>query len=153
MTFTPSKTFRDARRAFTLLEILVVLAIIGMLVGLAVRGVTQALDGAKLSTAKIFVTSTMKVALSRYKIDMGDYPSTAEGLQALITAPADAPNVGAWKGPYDSEDTAVPVDPWGRVYQYAYPSTHAAANVSTFDLWSTGPNPADPNAVIGNWMP
>jgi general secretion pathway protein G len=150
MNFTPSQTIRDARRAFTLLEILVVLAIIGMLVGLAVRGVSAALDGAKLSTAKIFVTSTMKVALTRYKLDMGDYPTTTEGLQALITAPADAANVGSWHGPYDSEDTAVPLDPWQRPYQYAYPSTHAAAGVITFDLWSLGPTP-DGAAMIGNW--
>jgi general secretion pathway protein G len=152
MNITPSKTFRDARRAFTLLEILVVLAIIGMLVGLAVRGVTQALEGAKVSTAKIFVTSTMKVALTRYKIDMGDFPSTAEGLQALISIPTGDPNSGSWKGPYDAEDPTVPVDPWGHQYQYAYPSTHAAAGVSTYDLWSNGANP-DGSQVIGNWMP
>jgi general secretion pathway protein G len=147
--------FRNARRAFTLLEILVVLAIIGLLVGVAVSGVGNALDRSRVSTTRIFITSTLKSALGQYKLDNYDYPSTADGLQALLTPPATATN---WHGPYlDLSPAVIPLDPWGTPYQYAYPGTHSSTSSTTsgqlttttvttgghYDLWSLGPNKID----------
>ena len=90
---TPSKPARslrrDVRSAFTLLEILIALAIMGLLVGLAVTKLGGIFDGAKQDTAKLFVTESLKTALQAYKIHMGDYPSTEEGIQALITPPCE----------------------------------------------------------------
>ena len=134
-----------ATRGFTLLEILVVLAIIGLLVSLAVSNIDQLFGGAKEDTARIFVTQSMKVPLSQYQIHMGDYPTTAEGLQSLVSPPARAE--GRWRGPY-LKDGKLPKDPWGRDYQYRFPGTK---NKGGYDLWSTGPDAIENENDIGNW--
>ncbi len=164
-----SASFRNARRAFTLLEILVVLAIIGMLVGLAVTNVGKIFEGAKVKDAGLFVQTGIKTALGAYSLDMGTYPSTAEGIQALLTPPAGNPNVASWHGPYlDIPGGVLPKDPWGNFYQYAYPGTHTSSNSSATpntgittqtyisgthaDVWSFGPDGIDGTADdIGNW--
>lgn len=133
-------------RGFSLLEILVVLAIIGLLVGLAVTNVGSILGGAQGGTAKLFVTDAMKTPLTAYRIAMGDFPSTAEGLQALVTRPAAKGE--KWFGPY-VEASKLTNDPWGEPYQYAYPGTH---NKGGYDLWSKGPDKQSGTADdIGNW--
>jgi general secretion pathway protein G len=139
---------RRARAAFTLLEIMVVLAIIGLLAGLAITNVDKIFGGAKISTAQIFVRQSMKTALTTYRITVGDYPSTEEGLQALFTAPAN--KADRWRGPYVAEGTSYPLlDPWQEPYQYRYPGTH---NKTSYDLWSKGPDHADgTDDDIGNW--
>ncbi len=135
-----------AAEAFTLLEILVVLAIIGLLFGLAVTNVGNIFGGSQKDVAKLFVTQSMQAPLEAYKIHMGDYPTTAEGLQALISAPAN--KADRWRGPY-LQDNKLPVDPWGEPYQYRYPGTH---NKNRYDLWSKGPDKADGTEDdIGNW--
>jgi len=163
-------SFRNARSAFTLLEILVVLAIIGMLVGLAVTSLGNAFENAKKDVAKTFVSTQMQTALGVYRIDMGDYPSTAEGLQALMSPPASNPNVNLWRGPY-IQGNALPLDPWKRPYMYQYPGTHSAATTSNtttgfpasatgvgnsaprYDVWSLGPSGIDGNPDnIGSWQ-
>ena len=131
---------------FTLLEILVVLAIIGLLAGLAITNVDKIFGGAQGSTAKLFVTQTMKTSLTTYRIHMGGYPSTAEGLQALISAPSS--KADKWVGPY-IEGGKIPRDPWEEPYQYAYPGTR---NKDSYDLWSKGPDKQSGTADdIGNW--
>jgi general secretion pathway protein G len=145
MRFT-QKFHRSARAAFTLLEILVVLAIIGLLAGLAITNIDKIFGGAQVSVAQTFVSQTMKTSLTAYRISMGSYPSTAEGLQALLTAPSG--KEGKWNGPYITE-TKIPVDPWGEPYQYAYPGKH---NKDSYDIWSKGPDKQDGTADdIGNW--
>jgi general secretion pathway protein G len=134
-----------ATKAFTLLEILVVLAIIGLLVSLAVVNIDGILGGAREDTAKIFVKQSMKLPLSQYQMHMGDYPSTAEGLQALITPPARAE--GRWRGPY-LPDGKMPKDPWQRDYQYRYPGTK---NKQGYDLFSLGADGVENDNDIGNW--
>ncbi len=129
-----------------MMELLVVLAILGLLAGLAISNVTGIFSGAQDSTAKIFVKESMKSPLFTYSLHMGGFPSTAEGLQALITAPGD--KADRWHGPYITE-SKVPLDPWGEPYQYASPGTH---NKATYDLWSKGPDKTSgTDDDIGNW--
>jgi len=137
---------RRATRAFTLLEVLIVLAIIGLLVGLAVSRFEGIFGGSQTDVARIFVNQSMKIPLTSYRINLGDYPSTAEGLQALITPPQNKSE--RWRGPY-IEGSQVPVDPWGEAYVYRYPGTK---NKGSYDLFSKGPDKAEDTADdIGNW--
>lgn len=139
-------SLRSLRRGFTLLEILLALAILGMLVGLAVINVDSILGNSSNAAAKIFVNDSIKLPLTSYRIAMGDYPSTAEGLQALIAAPAS--KAEQWHGPYFS-DPKIPVDPWGETYIYHYPGVH---NPKGYDIYSKGPDKVEGTADdIGNW--
>lgn len=135
-------------RAFTLLEILVVLAIIGLLVGLVVSNTDKVFGQSQEAVARIFVRDSLRTCLSRYRIEMGDYPSTSEGLSALITAPSSAGD--KWHGPYiDTSGDKVPMDPWGQPYEYRYPGTK---NSGGYDLFSKGPDKtAETPDDIGNW--
>lgn len=137
---------RRLRRGFTLLEILVVLAIIGLLAGLAITNVDKIFGNAQGTAAKIFVTQTLTTSLTSYRIHMGNFPTTSEGLQALATAPAS--KADKWHGPY-VKDGKMPLDPWDEPYQYEFPGKR---NKDGYDLWSKGPDkqsgtPDD----IGNW--
>jgi general secretion pathway protein G len=139
---------RRSTRAFTLLEILVVLAIIGLLAGLAVTNLDKLFGGAQTDIARTFVSTSMKMPLTAYRMDMGDYPSTAEGLKALSTVPSN--KADRWRGPYVTEGR-IPDDPWKEPYQYRYPGTK---NKNGYDLWSKGPDKQDGTADdIGNWAP
>ena len=151
MTPSLSASFRrgvhQSRAAFTLLEILVVLAILGLLATLAITSTESVFGGAKEKTASMFVKNTMKLPLRTYSIAMGSYPSTAEGLQALFVAPAGKANL--WKGPYVDDLDTLPLDPWGEPYQYRFPGVK---NKNSYDLWSKGPDKQDGTADdIGNW--
>ena len=133
--------------AFTLLEILVVLAIVGLLAGLAITNVDKIFGGAQIKTTQLQVRESMRTTLTAYRIAMGDYPTTAEGLQALVTAPAG--KADRWHGPYIIEPAKIPVDHWGEPLQYAYPG---ARNKSSYDIWSKGPDKQSGTADdIGNW--
>lgn len=152
MSFSQKTSRRAAQRstlrsaAFTLLEILVVLAIIGLLAGLAITNVDKIFGGAQQTTVRLQVRDSMRTNLTSYRIHMGDYPSTAEGLQALITAPGN--KADKWHGPY-LDPAKIPEDPWGEPLQYAYPG---AKNKSGYDLWSKGPDKQNGTADdIGNW--
>ncbi len=136
---------RQRNRGFTLMEILVVLAILGLLAGLAVSKLGGIFDGAKIDTAKSFVTQSIKVPLFSYKMHMGDFPSTQEGLNALITPPASR---GGWRGPY-LEPAKIPEDPWNTPYNYTFPGTR---NRDSYDVWSSGPDKqSGTEDDIGNW--
>jgi general secretion pathway protein G len=140
------RSANGALRAFTVLEIMVVIAIIGMLVGLTVANLDKLLGDSKTDLAGIFVHTSIKVPLQQYNMHMGDYPTTAEGLQALITPPAN--KADRWRGPY-LQDNVIPLDPWKRPYQYRYPGTH---NKTGYDIFSFGPSgQEDEKTVIGNW--
>ncbi|HEY4299347.1 MAG TPA: type II secretion system major pseudopilin GspG [Candidatus Didemnitutus sp.] len=139
---------RRLTRAFTLVEMLVVLAILGLLIGLVVTNADKILGHSNEAAARIFVRDSLKTALVRYRIDMGDYPSTEEGIEALVVAPGG--KADKWRGPYlDAPGNKVPIDPWTEPYQYRYPGTK---NVGTYDLFSKGPDKAADTADdIGNW--
>ena len=137
---------RPGLSGFTLLEILVVLAIIGLLAGLAITNVDKIFGGAQVGTVQIFVKESMKTSLTPFRIQMGDYPSTSEGLQALIDRPSTKGE--RWNGPYISGGK-IPLDPWGEPYQYAYPGSK---NKGSYDLWSKGPDKqSGTEDDIGNW--
>lgn len=148
MRFSPrtDSSLRQSRRGFTLLEIMVAIAILGMLVGLAVVNVDSILGNASTTTAKLFVSESIKLPLTSYRIKMGDYPSTADGLQALITAPNG--KADQWSGPYFS-DSKIPLDPWGEPYIYRYPGVK---NKTGYDIFSKGQDKTEGTADdIGNW--
>ena len=148
MTTPTRTTARRSRRGFTLLEILIAVAIVGMLVGLAVTNIDKILGQSQDGVAKLFVNESLKTSLVRYRIDLGDYPSTDEGIKALIVAPEG--KADRWRGPYmDAKGGNVPVDPWTEAYQYRYPGTH---NTEGYDLFSKGRDrQADTADDIGNW--
>ena len=138
----------QARRGFTLVEILLAIAIVGMLVGLAVSRIDSIFGQSQEQIARLFVGDSMKTAMLRYRMDLGDYPNSAEGLKALIVAPED--KVDRWKGPYiEAKGGELPRDPWGEPYQYRCPGSR---NTDGYDLYSKGRDrAADTADDIGNW--
>ena len=114
-------------RGFTLLELLVVMVIIGLLAGYVAPRYFGQIGKSEAKVAKAQLDSLEK-ALDQYRLDTGHYPSTEIGLTALVTKPASEPK---WSGPYLKK--AVPLDPWGRAYQYKSPGDHG-----DFDLISYG---------------
>lgn len=102
---------RDA--GFSLMELLVALVILALIVGLVAPQVLGYLGRAKSQTAEVQIDH-LKTSLSGYLLDMGRYPTAAEGLDALVKAP---PGATSWKGPY-IDDEEVPLDPWSRPYLY-----------------------------------
>jgi len=137
----PSQSKRR-KGGFTLMEILLVMALLGGLVVLGLTQVGQILTGGQEDTVRIFVNDTMKASLFRYRIDNGRYPNTEEGLGALMTAPSTANN---WKGPYME---SLPRDPWGADYQYRFPGKN---NTDGYDCFSFGNDGVESGDDIGNW--
>lgn len=107
------KTRQRTSSGFTLVELLVVLAILGMLAALVGPQVLNQLGGAKTKAASIQIRD-FEQALELYKLDVGRFPRSEEGLDALVRAPSGAKG---WNGPYLKKD-AVPEDPWGNAYEY-----------------------------------
>jgi general secretion pathway protein G len=155
MTFRRSDaadTARPRRLApgFTLTEILIAIALIVIIVTVAVTNLSGVLDSGKISAAQMFVKESMSTPLLSYKLAMGHYPSTDQGLDALVVCPQ-GENAMLWKGPYLT-GTDVPLDPWKYPYHYAFPSTHGQP-AGSYDLWSVGPDGQDGTADdIGNWQ-
>jgi general secretion pathway protein G len=119
------------QRGFTLLELLVVIAILGLLIGLVAPAALRQLGSARVSVAKQSIERIVSV-LDIYKLDIGNYPSSDQGLRALIERPA---NVSNWNGPYLKGN--VPQDPWNHAYIYRDPSSRSGHD---FDLCSEGPS-------------
>lgn len=129
---------------YTLMELLVVLAILGFLAAIATPAVMNYLDSAKVSTAKTEV-SNIGASLDLFRFDIGRYPTTEEGLKALIDAPAD---MEEWNGPYVKK-TASLNDPWGVPYHYKSPGEHGDFDLYSFG--SDGEKPAKGRPAIANW--
>jgi general secretion pathway protein G len=131
-------------RGFTLIEVLLVLVILVVLASLAVVNIIAAQHNANVRAAKVQV-ELFDTLLQHYQLDVGDYPSTASGLNALRYAPSDLQNPNSWQGPYSDKD--IPLDPWGRQYQYTHDGPHNGSYKP--DVWTV--DPQNNNLQIGNW--
>jgi general secretion pathway protein G len=129
-TATPRRREPERSRmaGMTLIEILVVLVLIGIVMGIVGGNFIQRGEKAKRDAAKIEI-GQIGQTLDLFKLEIGRYPTTQEGLQALITQPSGVTN---WNGPYWKKST-LPKDPWTNEYHYASPGQHGA-----YDLWSYG---------------
>jgi general secretion pathway protein G len=139
----PVSPGRDA--GFTLLEMLVVLAIMGLLAAIVAPQVLKYLGSSRSQTAKVQIQN-IGAALELYRLDVGRYPATDEGLQALVTAPGAA---AGWNGPYLQKPSALQ-DPWGQAYLYRIPGQHGEVDVYTLgsDKAEGGSGEAKD---VGNW--
>lgn len=133
----------QARNAFTLIELLLVMVILGVLAAIVVPKFTNRTEDAKKAAAKQDISGTA-TALDTFEVDNGRYPTSDEGLAALSNPPSNMTN---WHGPY----IAKPIvnDPWGHPYVYRFPGSH---NPRGFDLFSTGPDGQEGGGDdIDNW--
>lgn len=134
---------RQSDAGYTLIELLVVLAILGMLTAIATPLALHYLETAKVKTAKTEIAN-IAACLDLFKYDVGRYPTTQEGLDALLKEP---PNIENWSGPYLKKINGFN-DPWGKPYVYHSPGEHGA-----FDLYSYGAKGQATGAKpeIANW--
>ena len=130
---------------FTLLELLVVLVILGLLAGVIGPQVMKHVGTSKSKTATVQIEE-LGAAVEMYRLEVGSYPTTAQGLAVLVQRPA---GVEQWNGPY-LRKPVVPKDPWGRDYRYRHPGEHG-----NFDIYSLGADNADggesESADVVNW--
>ena len=134
-------------RGFTLIELMVVLVIIGVLAALIVPNVLDRADDARTTAAKTDVNNLMQ-SLKLYRLDNQRYPTSEQGLAALLVKPTAAPVPPNWR-PYLDK---LPADPWGRPYAYLNPGVHAEIDV--LSLGADGqPGGEGKNADIGSWQP
>lgn len=138
---------RARQRGFTLIEIMVVVVIIGLLAAVVTQQLMGNVDDARASKARQDIQA-LETALTLYRLDNFRYPTTEQGLAALVTRPADPAAAAHWKeGGYVKR---ISKDPWGRDYLYQSPGTHGE-----FDLYSLGadgePGGEKADADIGNW--
>ncbi|HEX4742638.1 MAG TPA: type II secretion system major pseudopilin GspG [Caulobacteraceae bacterium] len=140
-----SSSRRSSEAGFTLLELLVVLAILGLLAAIVAPQVLRYLGASRSQAAKVQIEN-ISASLDQFDMDVGRYPSQEEGLDALVQAPPAAAN---WNGPYLRRPTAL-IDPWGQKYLYRIPGRHGDVDVYTLgsDHAEGGTGEAKD---VGNW--
>lgn len=136
------------QHGFTLLEIMVVIFIIGLLIAIVAPNVLSNQDDAMQQKARADI-STLEQALDMYRLDNYRYPTTQQGLEALVSEPSQAPQPKNYRA--DGYIRRLPEDPWGHPYQYRSPGEHGSV-----DIFSLGADNAtggeDTDTDIGNWM-
>jgi len=141
-----TESLKRGQGAFTLIEIMVVVVILGILAATSIPQFVGTTHVAKVSAAKSHIAE-LESALERFNVHLDRYPTTDEGLKVLVEAPANDDK--KWRGPYVKQ---LRTDPWGMPYEYRAPGTH---HRTSFDLWSRGADKADggegEGADIGNW--
>ena len=137
------------QKGFSFIELMVVVIILGILAGMVVPRYMGRTDEAKVVKAKVDI-SAIETSLKMYRLDNGFYPSTEQGLMALIEKPATEPAAANWNENGYLDKKKLPKDPWGREYIYISPGVH-----EEFDLLSYGadgaPGGEEKNADIKNW--
>lgn len=138
---------RTKQQGFTMIEILLVVIIISVLAAMIVPNFVGKGQKARLSAAKADIESNLTLALDMYELENGTYPSTEQGLKALVVKPQSSPVPEDWSGPY-LKKKKIPTDPWGREYQYSAPGVK---NPESYDLFSFGPDGVESDDDITNW--
>ena len=133
-------------KGFTLIELMIVVIIIAALSAMVVPRLSNRSEQAKVTVAEADINSNIGLALKLYKLDNGRYPTTSQGLNALLSKPSSSPAPKNWNGPYLETE---PLDPWKVDYAYKSPGAH---NSTSYDLYSIGPDGTDGNGDdITNW--
>lgn len=149
--FAPMIWREGSRSAFTLIEILVVITVIAILAALVSPMLFRHVGDARTAAAKAQI-EIFGLALDSYRLDNGYYPSTEQGLAALVSAPLGSPQARNWRGPYLRRD--VPGDPWDRPYLYTAPTERGP---DTYDVVTMGRDGAQggsgEDADISSWTP
>jgi general secretion pathway protein G len=135
-----------SRKAFTLLEIMAVVIIIGMLLTLLITRVGGNVEKARQDTAHAMIMGTLRNGLNLYEMDNGHYPSTELGLKALVEKPTGEPAAPNWRSYLEVK--MAPKDPWGHDYIYTSPGRH---NTDSYDLSSMGRDGVESEDDIRNW--
>jgi len=135
---------KDMKSAFTLVEIMLVVIIIGALAAMVIPRLTGRSEQAKTAAAQADINSHLATALKLYELDNGNFPTTSQGLEALLVKTTSNPVPTNWNGPYIEKK---PVDPWSRPYVYASPGSHR----SDYDLSSKGKDINKEEDDITNW--
>ena len=133
-------------KAFTLIELMLVILIIGALAAMVVPRLAGRSEEARKGAAKADIKGNLSLALRLYEVDNGAYPTSEQGLAALMAKPTNPPVPENWKGPYIEQE---PLDPWKRLYLYKYPGSHPPRD---YDLSSLGPDGKESDDDIGNWQ-
>ncbi len=132
---------RLEKRGFTLIELMLVVIIIGALVAMVMPRLTGRGEQARSAAAQADIQANIATALKLYELDNGSFPTTEEGLNALLSKPSSARN---WNGPYLERK---PLDPWGKEYKYASPGEHRP----DYDLYSFGKDGTESADDVKNW--
>jgi general secretion pathway protein G len=140
--------YKNKKKGFTLVELLLVVTIILILAGMVVPRMAGRTEQARRAAALADIETNIAVALDLYELDNGMYPTTEQGLRALISKPTSSPIPPNWNGPY-LKKRKLPKDPWKRDYIYISPGIH---NVEDYDLYSYGPDGVEGGGDdITNW--